>query len=64
MTIGESIHKKRVEKNISIRRLAELSKVAPSTIWRLEKGGSMHHGATINSIAEALESSYEELSEL
>lgn len=36
--LGEFIRQKRIEKDLSIRKLAELSGVVNNTIWRIEHG--------------------------
>ena len=55
MNTGETVRKKRLEKHLSIRRLAEKSGVMPSTIYRIERRSSRPHIATLNALADALE---------
>lgn len=53
-TVGDLIRKKRIEKNLSQRKLAKLCGMSYSHICRLEKGGNMPSVDTIAKISDAL----------
>ena len=61
MTFGEKLKKLRKEKNLSIKKLAELSKMSAVQISNYEHGHYMPNAININKLAEALGCDYEDL---
>lgn len=55
MNNGEALRQKRLSKNISFRKLASISGVAPGTIYRIEKNLSKPHEATKRALENAIE---------
>ena len=63
MSVANNVHTRRIEKHLSLRRLAEKAGVAFSTIYRLEKGSHRPTYPTLKLISEALEVPVSELIE-
>lgn len=61
MTTGEIVRKKRLEKKLSLRKLANKSGVALTTIYRLENNEMHHHKTTLLALADVLECPMQEL---
>lgn len=55
MNTGEALRQKRLSKNISLRRLASMSGVATSTIYRIENNESKPNKSTTKAIEAALD---------
>lgn len=53
--LGEVILRVRLERNLTIRTLAQKSEVAHTTIWRIEKGAISPMFVTLYQIAKALD---------
>lgn len=54
-SIGEEVRTKRLQKKVSLRKLAAKTGLATSTIYRVEKGSVSPHSTTVKAINEALE---------
>lgn len=53
--IGNQIREKRLNKNISLRKLSGKTGIAVSTIYRIENGTNKPHNSTLRIINDALE---------
>lgn len=60
MNTGDTIRQKRLSKKISLRRLADISGVAPSTIYRIERNIGRPHKSTAKALESALDEQKEE----
>jgi len=61
-SLGEYIHTQRIVKNLSVRKLAELSKVSHTEIHRIENGKRKHPSPLVlKSIAAALNIDFEDI---
>lgn len=61
MDIGRRVRKRRSEQGLTVARLAVLSKVARTTVQRIERGTARPSEGTLQSLANALEVSIETL---
>jgi transcriptional regulator with XRE-family HTH domain len=62
MSLGDQIHKRRLEKHISLPELARLSRVAKGYLWEIEDGSATRPSAeTLYRIAKVLGTSIADL---